>query len=121
MLPIAPRGNRENPTDSIAGEQERVVRGLFGPKTPCGIEQKNGKSAAGVDFGNFLDEEGPGDSTDHAGRGAGGGDFPVDGVEFPAGEGAGEGDGDDQGEGGAHGNMIRHTCLLYTSPSPRDS
>jgi len=107
----------------MRGEQEGVVRALFGPKPPCRIKKKGGKGPSGIDLGDFLDQKGAYNSTDHAGQRAGGGDFPIDGVTFPARDRAGQRDGNDKGQGSAHGNVIgdsakQRQCGNDQSPSP---
>lgn len=84
--------------------------GLFRPEAPGGVEKKEGEGAAGDEFGNFLDEKSAGDGTDDAGEGAGDGDFPIHGVQFPVSERAGEGDRDDEGEGGADSDVVGHAA-----------
>ena len=79
---------------------------LFCPEAPGGVHEENGKGPAGKQFGDFLDEERAEDGAEHSGEGTGGGDFPVDRVEFPIGEGTSEGDGNDEREGGADGDMV---------------
>ena len=79
---------------------------LFCPEAPSGVEEKNGEGAAGNEFRDFLDEERAEDGSEHSSEGTGGGDFPVDRVEFPISEGNGEGDGNDESEGGADGDVV---------------
>ena len=79
---------------------------LFCPEAPGGVHEENGKGPAGNEFRDFLDEERAEDGAEHSGEGTGGGDFPVDRVEFPISKGTSEGDGNDEREGGADGDVV---------------